>query len=99
MGVATLLLAACTSSSGQSQGEQTKHQPTGPGGKALFTRVGFALNCSYVATVRLEPGGPALAQYGTRGPVPKPTESPTGPRHHPRTACLFARYAPGVFYS
>jgi hypothetical protein len=74
-------------------------QTTGPGGKALFTRIGFATNCSYVATVRLEPGGPAFAQYGTRGPVPRPTASPTGPRHHPRTSCLSAHYDPGVFYS
>jgi hypothetical protein len=80
-------------------GTPTTGQPTGPGGKALFTRVGFATNCSYVATVHLEPNGPALAQYGTRGPVPAPTTSPTGPRHHKKVACLYARYDPGVFYT
>jgi len=97
--VAMIAVALVACSSGTSGPGSTKHQPTGPGGKALFTRTGFALNCSYVATVQLEPGGPDLAQYGTRGPVPKPTGSPTGPIHHPRTSCLFARYAPGVFYS
>jgi hypothetical protein len=72
---------------------------TGPLGKLLFTRIGFGTNCSYVATVHLEPNGPALAQYGTRGPVPPPTTSPTGPRHHKKVACLFARYDPGVYYT
>lgn len=78
----------------------TKHAPTGPFGKLLFTRIGFATNCSYVATVTLEPGGPALAQYGRQTHEPPSTESPaTGPPHHRRTACLYDRYDPGVWYS
>src|SRR5690242_13620301 len=46
---------------GGSGGTGTHHAPTGPFGHLLFTRIGFATNCAYVATVSLQPGGPALA--------------------------------------
>ena len=79
--------------------ETTRHAPTGPFGKLLLRRLGFATNCSYVASVTLEPGGPALAQYGRPTHEPPTTESPTGPPHHSRTACLYDRYDPGIWYS
>ena len=101
IGIAVVVIAAAIGAIALTSGSQPSgsKQPTGPGGKALFTRIGFATNCSYVATVRLQPEGWDVAQYGTRGPVPTPTGSPTGPRHHKKVACLFARYDPGVYYS